>query len=77
MSSGKVVLTYKRKRPSSRNGLTHGNSGCDALLGRPNDTPLVTPDKHGALSDEHISENHKGHSSVRFWRLCNPYLFSV
>ncbi|XP_062144435.1 uncharacterized protein LOC133851854 isoform X3 [Alnus glutinosa] len=63
MSSGKVVLTYKRKRPSSRNGLTHGNSGCDALLGRPNDTPLVTPDKHGALSDEHISENHKGHSS--------------
>ncbi|XP_059438902.1 uncharacterized protein LOC132171562 isoform X3 [Corylus avellana] len=64
MSSSKVVLTYKRKRPSSRNGLAHGNSGCDALLGRPNDTPLATPaDKHGALSDEQISENHEGNSS--------------
>lgn len=73
-----MVLTYKRKRPSSRNGLAHGNSGCDALLGRPNDTPLATPaDKHGALSDEQISENHEGNSSVRFWRPCKPYLFIV
>lgn len=63
MSNSKVVLTYKRKRPSSRTGLADGNVGHNALSEAPNDD---NPDKYDALTDEHISQNRKGNSTVRF-----------
>ena len=59
MSNSKVVLTYKRKRPSSRTGLADGNVGHNAPSEAPNDD---NPDKY----DERISQNRKGNSTVRF-----------
>uniref|UniRef100_A0A7N2KQY0 Uncharacterized protein n=1 Tax=Quercus lobata TaxID=97700 RepID=A0A7N2KQY0_QUELO len=61
MSSSKVVLTYKRKRPSSRTGLADGNVGHNAPSEAPNDD---NPDKYDALTDERISQNRKGNSTV-------------
>ncbi|KAL4609745.1 hypothetical protein ACB092_08G003700 [Castanea dentata] len=62
MSSSKVVLTYKRKRPSSRTGLADGNVGHNALSEAPNADNQ--PDKYDALTDEHISQNRKGNSTA-------------
>lgn len=73
MSGDKVVLTYKRKRSSSITGLSHGNSGHNTVTEAPNDSPLDTPDKCETLTDEHISQDPKGNSTVRFWKLCKSY----
>lgn len=67
MAATKVLLTYKRKRPSSK-GLVQGHECYDSLsvAVAPGDTSISRPDLQLCLSDTRASEDYNGNSAVRF-----------
>ncbi|KAA8538890.1 hypothetical protein F0562_025582 [Nyssa sinensis] len=64
MFGSKVVITYKRKRPSSRSGLAHENGCINSSSEHPTYNALMTPAKHDELTEGHKSENQKTDSLI-------------
>ncbi|KAM7532132.1 hypothetical protein LguiB_035542 [Lonicera macranthoides] len=64
MIGSKVVLTYKRKRLSSRSGFAHEN-GCPSTSSeRPTSSSLTTPEKHEEPTQDCEPENERKDSGM-------------
>uniref|UniRef100_A0A5B7C4V4 Myb-like domain-containing protein n=1 Tax=Davidia involucrata TaxID=16924 RepID=A0A5B7C4V4_DAVIN len=66
MFGSKVVITYKRKRPSSRSGLAHENGCLNSSSEHPTYNAFTTPAKHEELTEDLKSENQKTDSLTCF-----------
>ncbi|XP_059628691.1 uncharacterized protein LOC132271355 isoform X2 [Cornus florida] len=64
MFDSKVVITYKRKRPSTKSRLLYENGCLNSASKCPADNTLATPDQDDDLTEEHKSENHKTDSQI-------------
>ncbi|XP_050220785.1 uncharacterized protein LOC126671117 [Mercurialis annua] len=65
MPSSKVYLTYKRKLPSTRTGITHENGCHESLSEEPSDTPLTAPDNHDVKSHPDVAGNQQINDSSK------------
>ncbi|XP_015570473.1 uncharacterized protein LOC8274989 isoform X2 [Ricinus communis] len=64
MPSSKVYLTYKRKLPSIRTGITHKNACHGSLFEGQSDTSMTAPDNNDAQSDPYVSEYQQTNASI-------------